>query len=221
MSHDPASGPLSTADTMQLAAAIERSGQIRRAANFAAVNGWVLAISAAFTAPFAPFGAVSFLLFFALAGLSWNAFRGRKMLVAFREEGADLLWKNEIGLLLVVVLYCGWGIRSAVSGPVSPSLAELEVLLPELVDLLGELTVAVYAVVIFVTLLFQGAMARFYHGRIAVVREYLADTPQWTIEVMRIVQGGAVRTPTAARSTRRPPPPAPPGDSPEGPPATR
>jgi hypothetical protein len=208
-------GPLTPEDTAQLAAAIDRSGKIRKAAKMAGVNGWVLAISAAFTAPFAPFSPVAFLLVIALGILSWNVFRGRKMLQAFQVAGPDLLWKNEIGLMVVVVIYCAWGIRSAVAGPVNPSMEELEVIAPDLVDLMGELTVAVYAIIMFVTVLFQGAMARFYHGRIELVREYLAETPGWTVEVVRIVQGGAV--PAIPRIPRQ----SPPGGSPEGRPATR
>jgi hypothetical protein len=210
--------PLTPEDTAQLAAAISRSAKIRKAARTAAVSGWILAISAAFTAPFAPFSPVAFLLFFALGILTWNVFRGKKMLEAFREEGPDLLWKNEIGLAAVVILYSAWGIRTAVSGPVNPSLAELEVLLPDVVDLMGELTVAVYAVIILSTILFQGGMARFYHNRITLVREYLAETPAWTVEVVRIVQGGAADpTPPSPRPPRQ----APPGDSQGEPPATK
>lgn len=206
-----ASGPLTPEDTEQLAAAIDRSAKIRKAARIAAVNGWVLAISAAFTAPFAPFGAVSFLLFVALSILAWNVFRGLKMLKAFQEEGPDLLWKNELGLMAVITIYCGWGIWSSITGPLSPSLAELQVMLPDVVDLMGDLTVAVYAVIIVATVLFQGSMARFYHTRIAVVREYLADTPEWTVEVVRIVQGGA-----ALRAPAAPPGSPPPGSAKPG-----
>ena len=157
------------------------------------MNSWILAISAAFTAPFAPFGPVAFLLFIALGVLAWNGFRGKKLLESFDLKGPDVLWKNEVGLMIVVILYCAWEIRAATAGPVSPSMEQLAVLAPELVDLIGDLTVTVYAVIIFATILFQGAMARFHHTRIGLVADYLEETPPWTVEVVRIVQGGAPR----------------------------
>jgi len=154
----------------------------------AAVNGWVLAISAGLTAPFAPFSGVAFILLFALGLLAWNEFRGRKMLDAFDEAGPDLLWKNQIGLMAVVVGYCLWGIRTAVAGPVNPSLAQLEEFVPEIAEMVSQAAIAVYALIILLTVLLQGVMARFYHNRIALVRDYLAETPDWAVDVIRLVQ---------------------------------
>lgn len=188
---DSKNGPLTPEHTVQLAVAMERVEKIRKASKMAAVNGWVLGISAALTAFFAPFSPVAFLLLIALGTLSWNEFRGGKMLQAFEEKGPDILWKNQLGLMAVVAAYCIWGIRTAAVGPVNPSLAELQELAPEVVELMADLTIVVYAVVLAVTVLLQGVMARFYHLRIALVREYTAETPEWIVEVGRMMEGGA------------------------------
>jgi len=180
--------PLTPEHVAQLASAIERTGKIRKASKMAAVNGWVLAISAGLTAPFAPFSGVAFILLFALALLAWNEFRGRKMLDRFEEAGPDLLWKNQVGLMAVVVGYCLWGIRTAVAGPVNPSLAQLEELVPDITELVSQAAAGFYALIIVVTVLLQGVMARFYHNRIALVRDYLAETPDWAVDVIRLVQ---------------------------------
>ncbi len=186
--------PLTPEDVAQLAAAIERTGKLTKASKMAAVNGWALAISAGLTAPFAPFSGVAFILLFALALLAWNEFRGRKMLDRFEEAGPDLLWKNQVGLMAVVVAYCLWGIRTAVAGPVNPSLAQLEEFVPDITELVSQAAAGFYALIIVVTVLLQGVMARFYHNRIALVRDYLAETPEWVVDVVRLVQAPPKRS---------------------------
>jgi hypothetical protein len=52
-------------------------------------------------------------------------------------------------------------------------------------DLVTSLTVAVYAVVIVLTLLFQGLNARYYFARIKLVQGYLEQTPAWIVDLQR------------------------------------
>jgi len=183
-------GPLTEEHTAQLAAAMERAGKIRKATKIATANGWMLGISAALSAPFALGSRVAFLLMAALGILSWTEFRGRDMLRAYDTNGPDLLWKNQLGLMAVLVVYCLWAIRTASGGPVDPDMALLLELAPEIADLMTSLTVMVFQGVIVVTVVLQGLMARMYHLRIAMIREYWADTPGWVVEVIRMLDGG-------------------------------
>jgi len=183
-------GPLTEEHTAQLAAAMERAGKIRKATKIAGANGWMLGISAALSAPFALGSQIAFLLMAALGILSWNEFRGRDMLRAFDSNGPELLWKNQLGLMAVLVVYCLWAIRIASAAPVDPDLLLLQELAPEMADLMTSLTVTVFQGVILATVVMQGLMARMYHSRIAMVRQYWADTPGWVVEVIRMLDGG-------------------------------
>ena len=161
----------------------------------ASVNGWILGISAAISgllAPFVPGGLVAFIV---LGALAWNEFRGKKLLDVLDPEGARVLWKNQAALMLAILLYCAWGIRSALSGPVSPSVAELEAVLPEIGELMQQLNVVFYVVLALASVLFQGGMIRFYRDRIEMIEQYLEETPAWTVEVVRIVRSGRGASP--------------------------
>jgi hypothetical protein len=185
------SSPLTKEHTEQLAAALERVGAIRKATRLATGSGWMLGISAAITAAFAAGSPTALVLMLALGGLSWNEFRGRNLLLVFDEKGADILWKNQIGLMAVLVIYCLLAIRSAGSGEVDPAMAELAVLAPDLVDLMTSLTMMVLQGVILLTVVLQGAMARFYHTRIALIRTFHASTPPWAAEVVLMMSSPA------------------------------
>jgi len=156
----------------------------------ASVNGWILGISAAISALLAPFSSGGLIALAVLAALSWNEFRGKKLVDGLDPEGPRILWKNQAALMVAILLYCGWGIRSAVAGPPSASVAELEAIMPDLAELMQQLNVVFYVVLALATVLFQGGMIRFYRERIAMIEAYLAETPPWIVEVVRIVRSG-------------------------------
>jgi hypothetical protein len=54
-------------------------------------------------------------------------------------------------------------------------------------ELVRSLTLTLYATVIAVTVIVQGLNARYYHVRVARLREYLTETPQWVLDLQRTI----------------------------------
>src|SRR5687767_9000443 len=76
-------GPLSAEHHQQIASANSRAAKIRSAASVAAFNGWVTGAFALLSAPFAPFSFAGFLVTVGLFVVTYNEFRGKRMLLAF------------------------------------------------------------------------------------------------------------------------------------------
>jgi hypothetical protein len=119
-----------------------------------------------------------------MAIVARNEFHGRGLLRRFDAQGPQLLGRNQIGFMTLIIGYCVWSIYSALTNPI-PQLEELEAVLGTTGDLVTNLTVAVYSVVIVLTLLFQGLNARYYFARIKLVQGYLEQTPAWIVDLQR------------------------------------
>lgn len=159
----------------------------------AAFNGWATAIVAACAAPFALHDVVGFLLTVGLAVIAFNEFRGRRLLVQLDPAGATFLGYNQLGLMALIVAYCGWMLYSGLS-TASPFAAEwaatpeLESLLGsqgELDDLYRQIITLLYGTVIALTVLFQGLNALYYFTRRRHIEDYVLETPQWVRDVDR------------------------------------
>jgi hypothetical protein len=178
--------PFTLAHTQELARANDRAKTIRRAARVAGFNGWVSALAAMCSAPFAYFSLVGLIATVALAVVAWNEFRGRKRLLAFDPSAAVILGWNQIGLLALVVVYCFWMLYASLTG--GDPLAELKAN-PELGELLGsgrgfellyrQFIVGFYGLVILLTVIFQGGNAYYYFTRRRHIESYVRDTPAW------------------------------------------
>ena len=186
-------GPLSTEHHQQIASAHSRAAKIRSAARTAAFNGWVTGAFAVLSAPFAPFSFVGFLVTVGLAVVTYNEFRGRKLLLGFDPEAARLLGWNQLGFLGLITAYSLWMIYDGLTGP---GLLDKELMQhPELQRVLGsaedlqrfcQLTVlAIYGTLIVASALFQGCTALYYFTRRGHVLAYLRETPGWIVEMQR------------------------------------
>ena len=110
---------------------------------------------------------------------------GRRRLRSLDPAALELLWRNQLGLMALIVAYCGWSMYRTTVAP-DPEMAELTTLLGDGVgDLVQSLTLTMYAAVIVVTVIFQGLNARYYFVRIARVQEFLARTPGWAVDLLR------------------------------------
>ena len=183
-------GPLSPEQQEELALANARAQKILAATKVATFNGWTIGAFAAITLLFALF---SLLFGFSLTALvvgvgmaivARNEFRGRGLLRRFDAHGPQLLGRNQVGFMTLIIGYCVWSIYSALTHPI-PQLEEVEaaLVLPE--DFITNFAVAVYSVVIVLTLVFQGLNARYYFARIKLVQGYLEETPAWIIDLQR------------------------------------
>jgi hypothetical protein len=183
----PTIEPFTIAHSQELARANDRAKTIRRAARVASFNGWVSALAAVCSAPFAFFSVIGFLATVVLAVVAWNEFRGRKRLLAFDPSGAAILGWNQIGLLAMVVVYCLWMLYASLTGG-DPLAADLKAN-PEIGELLGsghgfellyrQFVVGFYGLVILLTVIFQGGNAYYYFSRHRHIERYCEETPAW------------------------------------------
>jgi hypothetical protein len=180
--------PLTSEQREEIALAKKRAKAVRRAAGVANINGWVTAVIAVLSAPFAPFSVVGFLVTAGLAIVAYNEFRGRKRLLDFDPGAAAFLGWNQIGLLSLIVAYCLW---MMFSGPGSLS-AELQrqpelaaaVGSPEIFDeLFRYVVIGFYGTVILLSVMFQGLNAFYYFTRHKHIARYLQETPVWVREI--------------------------------------
>lgn len=189
----PTESPLEPQHHVELATANDRAKKIRKAASVAAFNGWVTAVFAVCSAPFAPFSLVSFLVTVGLSVIAYNEFQGRKRLQMFDPGAAKLLGWNQLGFLGLITGYCVWMLFTGLTSE-SPIAAEVAAN-PDLERALGSLdqfdflykaiVVAVYGTVIFLSVIFQGINAVYYFTRRKHVEAYLSETPDWVVDVQR------------------------------------
>ena len=188
-----ADGPLSQEHYRELTLANERAKKVRKAANVAGFNGWVTAVFALLSAPFAVFSIVGFLTCVALSVVAYNEFQGRKRLLQFDRTSTTLLGWNQIGFLTLIVLYCVWMLFAGLTseGPFAAEMAAK----PELATALGHLdefdyiyrilVVAVYGTVILLSLIFQGINAAYYFTRRKYLEQYMRETATWILDLQR------------------------------------
>ncbi len=114
-----------------------------------------------------------------------NEFVGRRRLRSLDPSGLELLWRNQVGFMGLIVAYCLWSMYVAVAVP-DPEMTQLTDLLGEgTEELIQSLTVIVYVAVIVATAIFQGLNARYYFVRVERMRDYVRDTPQWVLDLQR------------------------------------
>ncbi len=169
----------------ELRDAKERAASFLGAAKVAAFNGWSIGFFAVVSLLFGLFSLTSFLVGVGLAIVARNEFVGRRRLRSLDPSGLELLWRNQVGFLGLIVAYCLWSMYVTVAVP-DPEMTQLTDLLGEgTEELIQSLTVIVYAAVIVATVIFQGLNARYYFVRVSMLRDYVRDTPQWVLDLQR------------------------------------
>jgi hypothetical protein len=174
---------LTTEQQLELHDAKERAGSFLGAAKVAAFNGWSLGFFAVMSILFGLFSRTSFLVGVGLAVIARNEFVGRDRLRSFNPAGPELLWRNQVGLMAIIMAYCMWSAYSILANP-NAQMAEYTELLG-IEDVIQSVSVAFYALVIIATGIFQGLNARYYFLRVALMKDYLRDTPQWVLDLQR------------------------------------
>ena len=180
-----AASPLTPQQQQELSDAKDRAGSFLGAAKIAAFNGWSVGFFAVVSILFGLFSLTSLLIGLGLAVVARNEFVGRGRLRRLDPSGLELLWRNQLGFMTLIIVYCAWSMYRAVAVP-DPEMTELTDLLGEGTgELLQSLTLTVYATVIVATGIFQGLNARYYFQRVARIRDYLRDTPPWVLDLQR------------------------------------
>jgi len=179
--------PLSPEQHQELQDAKARAGSFLGAAKVATLNGWSVGFFAGVSILFGLTSLPGFLVGVGLAVVARNEFVGRKRLRSFDASGLDLLWRNQLGFMGVIVAYCVWSLYRTVALP-DPAMAELTTLMGgDTGELIESLTITLYSSVIVATVIFQGLNARYYFVRIARLNDYLRDTPKWVLDLQRSV----------------------------------
>ena len=103
-------------------------------------------------------------------------------------RGPRLLACNQIVFALVLTVYCVKRIYTTLTQP--STISEYIARVPELADIFGSLEsveqtimVGVYACVILLSFVFQGATAVYYYSRQRHLHFYLSQTPQWIVDL--------------------------------------
>jgi len=181
--------PLTSEQKQAIEDARARARTFAGAAKVAAFNGWTFGFFAVVSILFGLFSLPGFLVGVGLAVVTRNEFVGRRRILGYEPAGFELLWRNQIGLMALIIAYCVWSLYRTVAFP-DPALAELTELLGEGTDeLMRSLTQVMYAAVIVATVIFQGLNARYYFVRVARLEAYLRETPAWVLDLQRSVSG--------------------------------
>lgn len=181
--------PLSEEEKREFARASKQTRSFLKAERAAAVNGWTIGFFAAVTLLFSLSSPVTALLGIGMAVVAWNEFRGRKMIRQLDPRGPQLLGRNQLGFMVLLIVYCLWSIARMHTHSI-PGLEELEALVGPVEDLATALATSFYASVIVLTVIFQGLMARFYFARVGMMVAYLRDTPAWVVDLQRTGREG-------------------------------
>ncbi len=180
------SDPHLTPDQRQaLADARERARSLNGAIRTATFNIWTIGAFAALTILFGRSSLTTLVLGIGMAVVTWNEYRGRALLRAFDPTGPQLLGRNQLGLMVLIIAYTLWSMYQTSANP-APELAPLDDLLGgDTAGLVGQLTEYVYAGVIVLTALVQGLLARYYFKRIEMTKAFVRDTPAWVVDRQR------------------------------------
>lgn len=177
--------PLTDEQQQELRDAAQSAGSFLGAAKVAAFNGWSIGFFAVVSILFGLVSPTSFVVGVGLAVVARNEFVGCGRLRSFDPSGLELLWRNQLGFMALIVVYCLWSLYRGVALP-DAEMAELVELLGDgAIDLVQSLTMILYTAVIVATVIFQGLNARYYFVRLQRLRDYLRETPLWVVDLQR------------------------------------
>ncbi|MCE5280261.1 MAG: hypothetical protein ABFD92_09305 [Planctomycetaceae bacterium] len=197
-----AASPLTAEQLMQFQQAQERAAKFRRATGMAMFNAVTFGICAAGSALVAMISLAmgerdiwGVILTLGLCAAAWCEWRGRAMLLALDVRGPRLLGWNQVGLMTMVAVYCAWQIGQAFLTPLDPAAAQSYAQIKsslgiDMAKFYRQATLGFYVLVAMTVFLFQGLCARYYFSRGKILKDYLAQTPQWIIDLRRMQQPG-------------------------------
>lgn len=183
----PASGPLSPQHLQQLSDAKVRAKKVRRAASIAALSGWSMLFFAVISLALAVFSDWSaWAVGIGLLLVSLNELRGSALIRKADPSGAKVLGWNQLVLAALLVAYATWSLASALRQPPTPALQSGDPTLDAtLANLSSTITYALYGTMAILGLVLPGLTSIYYFTRARIIRSFLADTPEWIVEIMR------------------------------------
>lgn len=181
---------LSAEHIAQLAASSIALRKARRAAGAAKFSGWTLALFAAITALGGLTDPISLATALALAVIAWSEFKGARAVQRLDPTASRRLVANQLALLALIIVYGGLNIAHALAAGPPAGLeptgeAQVDQMLGEIGDLTKLITLGVYAALVVIGVPIQLLMAAYHARRGRQLRDCLAQTPPWVIEVAR------------------------------------
>ena len=182
-------GAISPGQLQAITIARHQGRKISRAAMVASISGWTMAVFGAISLLGGLFSVPSFLLGVGLCVVAFVELRGAARLRALDLAAPRALALNQLGLLVVVIVYATWGMVTAMFGPgpydeqlaaggsIARSLAPID-------TMTRVITVAFYAAVIGGSVVAQGCAAAYYFSRRRHMTAYLERTPKWVVETL-------------------------------------
>jgi hypothetical protein len=174
----------------QIQAARVAAKPIRRAVSYATLSGWSMAVFSLLTMATSFGSAAGWMLGIALAAVAYFELRGAKQLARLDASVPQRLAINQLILGLALVLYAGWGVFRAFTGP--SAFGELNNADPQLKMMIGPvdqleqaITGALYLALMLIGLLVPACTAIFYATRRHHLAAYLKQTPPWIVELNR------------------------------------
>ena len=100
--------PLTSEQLQELQDAKESAGSFLGAAKVAAFNGWTIGFFAGVSILSGLFSLTGFVVGVGLAVVTRNEFVGRGRLRRLDPSGLELLWRNQVGFMALIIVYCVW-----------------------------------------------------------------------------------------------------------------
>jgi hypothetical protein len=161
---------------------------LRRAAAWAAFDGWTLIFFGVITILFSLGFNIALLLGIALVYVGWHDVQAGKSLLRLESTSIDRLIQGQIILGVSLAIYGAWYLYRAMNDA-NPSGLDSSVLaqanLSGVADMARAVTAAIYVGVLAFAIAGPGVMILFYRSRRAKLAQYLANVPPWIIELQR------------------------------------
>lgn len=179
--------PLAPEHLQQLSDAKRRAKKVRRAASVAALSGWSMLVFACISLALAFFSDWSaWAVGIGLLLVALNELRGSAMLRRADPAGAKVLGWNQLVLAALLVAYATWSLATSLRQPLGTALQSGD---PQIDAMAANITSAVtyglYGTLAVLGLLLPGLTSIYYFSRARIIRSFLAETPEWIVEIMR------------------------------------
>lgn len=174
----------------ELEAARKSARKVRRAVSVANFDGWTVAIFGALTLVMGLTDVTNIALGVGLGAVAFFELRNAGRLKRLDADAARVLGFNQLALATILILYACWelyvssrsGGAAVALGVTDPDMAQM---LGPVQDLTTMITHAVYGALILIAVFAQGSMALYYFTRVRIVRNYLAQTPDWIVTLQK------------------------------------
>ncbi len=184
----------------EIARAKQRGVKLQRAVRVATTDAWITTIFAVGAILTSCGGIDQLAIGIALAFVAFNSFRGAAGLKRFDRTAPGRLAFNQVFLASAIILYAAyelWAISTgrsallqALAGNASyGGLGDMGQSVDSIRDLIVWALKLTYILLMLGTIVGQGLTALYYRSRRRILEDYLAQTPQWVVDLQKAQLG--------------------------------